>query len=127
MVSGLVALTLSPVMSSRFVHPSGQEGRLTAIVNRGFEAVRRVYARVLDGAFGMRWAIVRGRVLVTLAVPGRCTSISRQELAPVEDQSHISLFFEASPDSTLAQTNRDHLQVVGRAARSSRRRISPGR
>jgi multidrug efflux pump len=37
---------------------------------------------------------------------------SRQELAPVEDQSHISLFFEASPDSTLAATNLEHLQVV---------------
>ena len=37
---------------------------------------------------------------------------SRTELAPAEDQSHISLFFEASPDSTLAATNRDHVKVV---------------
>jgi multidrug efflux pump len=37
---------------------------------------------------------------------------SRQELAPVEDQSHISLFFEASPDSTLAATNRESMKVV---------------
>jgi multidrug efflux pump len=36
---------------------------------------------------------------------------SRQELAPVEDQSHISLFFEASPDSTVAASNREHLNV----------------
>ena len=36
-VSGVVAVTLSPVMSSRFVHPRGKEGRLTAFVNRGFE------------------------------------------------------------------------------------------
>ena len=36
-LSGVVAVTLSPVMSSRFVHPHGKEGRLTAIVNRGFE------------------------------------------------------------------------------------------
>jgi multidrug efflux pump len=110
-VSGLVALTLSPVMSSRFVHPQGQEGRLTRIVNHAFDAVRRFYARVLDGAFGMRWAIVGMAALVTLAV-WPLYLYSRQELAPVEDQSHISLFFEASPDSTLAQTNRDHLQVV---------------
>jgi multidrug efflux pump len=110
-VSGLVALTLSPVMSSRFVHPQGHEGRLTRIVNHAFEAVRRFYARVLDGAFGMRWAIVGMAALVTLAV-WPLYLYSRQELAPVEDQSHISLFFEASPDSTLAQTNRDHLQVV---------------
>ena len=49
-VSGFVAVTLSPVMSSRFVHPHGKEGRLTRLVNRGFELVRRGYARLLDGA-----------------------------------------------------------------------------
>ena len=52
---------------------------------------------------------------------------SRQELAPVEDQSHISLFFEASPDSTLAQTDRDSPEGRERASRRSRRRISCGR
>jgi multidrug efflux pump len=110
-VSGLVALTLSPVMSSRFVHPAGHETKLTGYVNRAFEAVRRFYARVLEGALGMRGAIVAVAVLVTLAV-WPLYQMSRQELAPVEDQSHISLFFQASPDSTLEQSNRDHLKVV---------------
>ena len=110
-VSGIVALTLSPVMSSRFVHPHGQEGRLTAIVNRAFDAVRGVYARALDGALGMRWGIALVAVLITAAA-WPLYKFSRQELAPVEDQSHISLFFEAAPDSTLAQSNRDHLKVV---------------
>ncbi len=110
-VSGFVALTLSPVMSSRFVHASGHETKLTKIVNHGFESVRRFYARVLEGAFGMRAGIVAVAVLMTLAA-WPLYLFSRQELAPVEDQSHISLFFESSPDSTLAQTNRDHLQAV---------------
>ncbi len=110
-VSGFVALTLSPVMSSRFVHPSGHEGKLTKTVNHAFEAVRRFYERVLDGALAMRAAIVAVAALITLAVIPLYL-FSRQELAPVEDQSHISLFFEASPDSTLAQSNRDHLEVV---------------
>ncbi len=110
-VSGLVALTLSPVMSSRFVHESGRETKLTKYVNRVFESVRRVYARVLDGALGVRAGIVAVALIMTLAA-WPLYQFSRQELAPVEDQSHISLFFEASPDSTLAQSNRDHLQVV---------------
>src|SRR3989442_165938 len=37
---------------------------------------------------------------------------SRRELAPVEDQSHISLFMQASPDASLEATNRASLQVV---------------
>ena len=110
-VSGVVAITLSPVMSSRFVHPRGKEGRLTALVNRGFEHLRRVYAWLLDGALQMRGAIVVAALLVTAAAWPLYT-FSRTELAPAEDQSHISLFFEASPDSTLAATNRDHLEVV---------------
>ncbi len=63
-VSGIVAVTLSPVMSSRFVHAHGKEGRLTAFVNRAFDRVRRGYARLLDGALGMRWAIVAAALLV---------------------------------------------------------------
>lgn len=110
-VSGIVALTLSPVMSSRFVHEHGHEGKLTALVNRGFDAVRRGYEKLLDGALGMRWGIVTVAVLVTLAA-WPLYMYSRQELAPVEDQSHISLFFEASPDSSLVATDRDSQNVV---------------
>jgi multidrug efflux pump len=112
-VSGFVAVTLSPVMSSRFVHPKGEEGRLTTLVNRGFESVRRVYARMLDGALQIRWAIVVAAMLV-MAGAWPLYSYSRRELAPVEDQSHIFLFLEASPDSTLAASNRESLKVVDR-------------
>ena len=110
-LSGVVAITLSPVMSSRFVHPQGKEGRMAFVVNRTFELVRRGYAHLLDGALEMRWGIVAAALLVMIAA-WPLYLFSRQELAPVEDQSHISLFFEASPDSTVAATNRQHLQIV---------------
>ena len=110
-VSGFVALTLSPLMSSRFVHSEGKEGRLTALVNRGFDSVSRVYQRLLDAALAIRWSIVAVAVIVTVAA-WPLYMYSRQELAPVEDQSHISLFFEASPDSSLAATDRESLEVV---------------
>src|SRR6058998_2447308 len=114
-VSGLVAVTLSPVMSSRFVHPHGEQGRLTALVHRGFELVRRAYAWLLDVALEMRWAIVAAALLIMVAA-WPLYVFSRQELAPVEDQSHISFFLEASPDSTLAATNRESLKVVSTVA-----------
>jgi multidrug efflux pump len=110
-VSGLVAITLSPVMSSRFVHAHGAEGRLTTLVNRGFDAVRRLYERVLDGALHMRGAIVLASLLVTVAA-WPLYSHSQRELAPVEDQSHISMFLDAAPDSTLEEVHRQSLQVV---------------
>jgi multidrug efflux pump len=110
-LSGIVAVTLSPVMSSRFVHPQGKEGRLTAFVNRRFDEARRAYAWLLDHALTMRWGIVTSALLITIAA-WPLYHFSRQELAPVEDQNHISLFFEASPDSTVHATNRQHFQIV---------------
>jgi multidrug efflux pump len=110
-LSGVVAVTLSPMMSARLVHAEGKEGRLTRLVNRGFDRVRAFYGRLLDGALGMRWAIVAASLLVTVAA-WPLYSFSRRELAPVEDQSHISLFFESAPDASLAATNRASLEVV---------------
>ncbi len=110
-LSGSVAITLSPMMSSRSVHPQGKEGRLTAFVNRRFEEVRSLYEKLLDGALTMRWGIVVASLLIVMAA-WPLYHFSRQELAPVEDQNHISLFFEASPDSTVHATNRQHFQIV---------------
>ncbi len=109
-VSGVVAVTLSPIMSARFVQPGGQQGRLTTLVNRGFELVRRQYARMLDVALEMRWPIVTAALLITVAA-WPLYSYSRRELAPVEDQSHISLFFEAAPDASLVAVDRASLDV----------------
>jgi multidrug efflux pump len=110
-VSGIVALTLSPLMSARFVHPPGAEGRLTLHVNRSFEAVRATYGRMLDAALNMRFAVVAAALLIMLAA-WPLYMFSQKELAPVEDQSHISLYYEAAPDSSLAATNRDTLALV---------------
>jgi multidrug efflux pump len=110
-VSGIVAVTLSPVMSAWFVHPRGVQGRLAALVERGFDLVRRGYGRLLDGALAARWGIAAAALLVTAAA-WPLYALSRHELAPVEDQSHISLFMEAAPDSTLAAADRESLKVV---------------
>ena len=110
-LSGIVALTLSPLMSASFVHPPGEEGRLTLLVNRGFDMVRAFYGRMLDVALNMRFAIVTAALLIMLAA-WPLYMFSQKELAPVEDQSHISLYYEAAPDSSLTATNRDTLALV---------------
>jgi multidrug efflux pump len=111
LVSGFVAITLSPAMSAKLVHPHGGEGRLTAFVNRAFDAVRERYARLLDGALSMRGAVVAAALLVMLAAWPLYT-FSQRELAPVEDQSHISLFMQAAPDASLTASNAASLEVI---------------
>jgi multidrug efflux pump len=110
-VSGLVALTLSPIMSAKFVHPHGKEGWLTAHVNHAFEAVRRGYAWLLDTALAIRWVVVAAAIVIS-ASSFWFYSNSKRELAPIEDQSHIFLFFDASPDATLASVNNESMKVV---------------
>jgi multidrug efflux pump len=110
-LSGIVAVTLSPVMSSKFVHEHGKEGRLTSVVNRGFEAVQRQYAKLFDGAMQVRAAVVIAAFLI-MAMAWPLYMFSKKELAPVEDQSHISMFMQASPDASLTATNNASRQVV---------------
>jgi multidrug efflux pump len=65
----------------------------------------------LDGALAMRWGIVAASLMV-MAAAWPLYQYSRKELAPIEDQSHITMFMEASPDASLAASNRASLDVV---------------
>ncbi len=103
-VSGFVAITLSPVMSAIMLDPSGKEGFLTRWVNRRFETIRRGYGVVLRGAIALRYAIAAATVLIALAAWPLYT-MSGKELAPVEDQSAIAVMLEAAPDATLKSTS----------------------
>jgi multidrug efflux pump len=46
-VSGIVALTLSPMMGSRLLKPGASDRGFAGIVNRRFESVRKLYSRIL--------------------------------------------------------------------------------
>ena len=77
-VSGIVAVTLSPVMSSRFVHPQGKEGRLTALgqsrlrsrAPRVCEAARRRAGDALGDRDGFTADHGRGVAAVHVLAPG---------------------------------------------------------
>ncbi len=102
-ISGVVALTLSPMMSSRLLRAGDTEHGFAGMINRHFEVVRSVYTRWLSGTLRYRpvvltlWAIV-----VVLAVP--FFMFSQQELAPLEDQGVVFGIVQASANSTLDQT-----------------------
>ena len=48
-VSGVVALTLSPMMGSKLLRSGASERGFAGWVNRRFEGVRRAYSRTLSG------------------------------------------------------------------------------
>ncbi len=100
-VSGIVALTLSPIMSANMISRHGKESAFARMVNRHFDRLRVVYSRVLSQAMIVRWPIFAGAILLGLvAVP--LYMFSGKELAPTEDQGFVAFFVEGSPDASLA-------------------------
>jgi multidrug efflux pump len=103
-VSGVVALTLSPMMGSKLLRSGDTERGFAGIVNRRFESVRNLYGRLLDGTLKYRpvvltlWAIV-----AVLMIP--FYMFSQRELAPAEDQGVVFGVIQSAPNATLDQTN----------------------
>jgi len=112
-ISGIVAITLSPIMSAYAVPEGGKEGSLARRVNGAFESIQSVYSRFLSGALQWRGQIVLGAIVIgMLAVPFYMQS--HKELAPVEDQSSIFVLFQSPPESSLAYNETHVTGVVDR-------------
>ena len=102
-VSGVVALTLSPMMASRLLRSGQSERGFAGWINRRFDALRDAYGRTLTGTLAYRpvvlvlWAIV-----ALLTVP--FYMFSQRELAPSEDQGVVFSILQTSANSTIDQT-----------------------
>jgi multidrug efflux pump len=109
-ISGIVAITLSPVMSSWVCAEYGRESRMTKRVNAGFENLKRRYERALTKTLAWRNQILFVALFISLLmVP--LYMFSATELAPVEDQSGIFLIVEAPPQASLEYTD-DYMNDV---------------
>jgi len=104
-ISGVVALTLSPVMSSWLLDAGREEHGLTGRINRDFDRLRRAYGRVLDATLAARPAVYSVWVgLGLLAIPLFLMVWKTKELAPPEDQGFVLGVIEAAADATIDQT-----------------------
>jgi len=103
-ISGVVALTLSPMMSAKLLKPGIQDHGLAGRIARDFKRIRAFYGRWLDATLNSRPAVYLVWIAVSLlAVP--MFIMSPVELAPTEDQGVIFGILDASADSTLDQTS----------------------
>ena len=110
-VSGVVALTLSPMMGARLLRAGDTERGFAGWINRRFESVRGAYTRVLSGTLRYRPVVLVLWVIVAaLIVP--FFMLSQQELAPAEDQGVVFSAIQASANSTIDQTTMFTRQVL---------------
>jgi multidrug efflux pump len=101
-ISGFVALTLSPVMASALLKRDTQEHGFSALVHRGFDRIRVIYQRHLETALSARGAIYLAWVVVSALVVAMFV-LAPRELAPTEDQGVIFGVVNTPADSTLDQ------------------------
>lgn len=100
-VSGVVALTLSPVMSSFLLPAKQDEGRMAHLAEGFFGKLTAGYAKVLDFVLHHRWltAVLIG--VVVLSLPFLYLSPQR-ELAPAEDQANLLTAIKAPQHANLS-------------------------
>jgi multidrug efflux pump len=101
-ISGVVALTLSPVMSATLLKAGQEERGLAGRINRGFDRIKATYARHLDTVLHGRRAIYVAWAVVSLLALAMFTQAPR-ELAPTEDQGVIFGIVNTPANSTLDQ------------------------
>jgi multidrug efflux pump len=103
-ISGIVALTLSPMMSAKLLKPGLAEHGLAGRISRGFERIKDIYSRLLDQTLKTRPAVYLVWLVISLlAIP--MFRMSPVELAPAEDQGVIFGILDAAANSTLDQTS----------------------
>ena len=111
LISGFVALTLSPILSAWVCPDQGHESATTRWVNRRFDRTADIYARVVDFSLKWRYQLITASVFFSL-LSAPLYLFSLKELSPVEDQSSLGLVFESAPEASLTETLEGFYQVV---------------
>ena len=103
-VSGFVALTLSPMMCSKLLHRSENHGWFYRAIESGLRGLTSGYRTLLRGALKVRPLIL----LIGLSVAGSSYflfSALKSELAPTEDQGLLVGIIQAPEGSTIEYTD----------------------
>ena len=102
-ISGIVALTLSPMMCSRLLrHDTSKQG-FAHFLDVAFEKLQWKYERYLDSAM-QTWAVLLVIPIVSILLIYPFWSMAKHELAPDEDQGIIIAFSTAAPNANIDQT-----------------------
>jgi len=109
-VSGFVALTLSPMMSAKLLRHNPKPNRFDQSMERGLNRLTHAYSRALS------WSLRRRPWVVTLMLVAAVGSwwlfkTTKQELAPLEDRGVILVNISGPDGATLAYTRRYAEQI----------------
>ncbi|CAB3765874.1 efflux RND transporter permease subunit [Paraburkholderia humisilvae] len=101
-VSGVVALTLSPMICARYLRVEGMQGRLPDFINRTMERIGAHYLRMLKKSLDM-WPVFIVMGVLMLAGLVYLFNTSMSELAPQEDRGIVLAQVQGPPTATIQQ------------------------
>jgi multidrug efflux pump len=110
-ISGIVAVTLSPIMSAWMVPANGKDGWFARFVHAAFDRLRAVYEWVLGYVLKAWWLGVAAAVAFCAFAPPLYHH-SKQELAPTEDEGIVFAFVMTAPEATLDYTVRGFKKIA---------------
>ena len=111
LVSGFVALTLSPMMCANILKEKSKQGRFANRLDAFFISLKNRYQHILAAALGNRGAGLFFSVMIIASLPV-LFSLSQEELAPTEDSGGIQVFAAAPQYANLDYINRFLDQLV---------------
>jgi multidrug efflux pump len=110
LISGVVALTLSPMLASKVLRPAGNPGRFETAVEHFFDWLSGFYLRRLQGALTYLPATLLFALVVLASIYFMFVT-TKAELAPTEDQS--ILFFQAvAPQTASLEYNEAYTREI---------------
>ncbi|OYV60812.1 MAG: multidrug efflux protein, partial [Acidocella sp. 21-58-7] len=106
-ISAIIALTLTPMMSSIILKPIDRanpawDSKIVSFIDRRFDEVRRVYTRLLRGSLNSIPIVMvfAGIIFVSIYFLAKGAT---SELAPQEDQGIVIMFATSAPNATIPQ------------------------
>ncbi|MCP5283837.1 MAG: efflux RND transporter permease subunit [Burkholderiaceae bacterium] len=105
LVSGFVALTLTPMMCSKLLRHNPKPGAFDRGMERLLDGLGHGYERVLRASLRLRW-IALGIMLAAAGGSWWLFSIAKSELAPYEDRGVVAMPVRAPDGATLDYTAR---------------------
>jgi multidrug efflux pump len=110
LISGFVALSLTPMMCSKLLRHESKHGRLFTLIENGIRGLERGYRRALRASLKARPLVLVGAVAVAGVGAFYFTQL-KAELSPTEDRGVFQVSGTAPEGSTLAYTRRYAGQV----------------
>jgi multidrug efflux pump len=110
LVSGFVALTLSPMMCSLMLRHQERHSWIYNVIERGLDALTRGYRRLLTAALHARWLVF----LMWLVIAGLGAvffMLLKSELAPTEDRG-VVFGIVSAPQGSTPQYTADQLRPI---------------